>query len=233
MITHPLLDFKRLYKLIMIDLKSQANMIAIITAAIVLLQLFMPFSEPNSFGTYFFILYCGGFVITARIFSDLHNPQQAYLFLMLPCSNLERFLSKWLLSSIGYAVGTLVICFLFSVLCAVSQIFTSRHPLDITQADLWVEICKYIILQAVVLLGAITFKSHALIKTGLVVGCFFLMLGLFTFFVGVVVFYPNHLLQGANMIEASIHGWNFIFWMIVAPVCWYLTYLRMTEYELK
>jgi hypothetical protein len=232
MISNDTFDLKRLYNLMMISLKSHAKTISIAAAMILLFVLLFPLSDPHSYGLFFFILYVGGFGVTSTIFNDLHNPQQAHLFLMLPCSNLERFLNKWLLSSIGYAIGTLILCYLFSLLSATINLFHDIHPLDLTDPDLWVDIGKYMILQSVVLLGAVIFKSHSLIKTALFIGCFFLVLSLFSLVVTTLVFFPNHLAQGAAMILTSLDGWHFAFWVVLAPICWYITYLRIAEYEL-
>jgi hypothetical protein len=233
MANHDIFDFKRLYNLIMISLKPQGRTLSIVAAVILLFVLFAPFTNSHNFSTYFTVLYFGGFIVTSKIFNDLHDPQQAHLFLMLPCSNLERFLSKWLLSSVGFALATLVLCFVFSLLTASINQFNDLHPLNLTEPDLWIEICKYIILQSVVLLGAVTFKSHSLIKTVLAVGCLFFVLSLFSFLVTLITFFPDHLAQGASMLTVSLTGWHFLFWVALAPICWYITYLRITEYELK
>ena len=230
MINPDIFNFKRLYNLMMIELKSESKNIFTYSMTILL---FLVFVHANKLGTYFFILYTGGFILTSRIFNDMHNPQKSYLFLMLPCSNLERFMSKWLLSSIGYALGTLLLCYLVSFLLAAINLFTDKHPLDLFDASLWIGIWKYVILQSVLLLGAITFKSHSFMKTLLVLGCFFLVISLFSLFVTIIFFFPGHLDQGASMIEGSLYGWNFAFWVALAPVCWYITYLRIAEYELK
>jgi hypothetical protein len=233
MINPDILNLKRLYNLIMIELKSESKTIFTYSMTIILFLILTPFSESGKLGSYFFILYTGGFVLTSRIFNDMHNPQKSYLFLMLPCSNLERFLSKWILSSVGFALGTLLLCYSYSLLIAAINSFDYKHPIDLFQENLWIDIWKYIILQSVLLLGAVTFRSHALMKTTLVLGCFFLAISLFSLFVTIIFFLPGHLDQGATMIEGSLYGWNFAFWVTLAPVCWYITYLRVTEYELK
>lgn len=227
------LNLKRLYKLIKIDIKSNIKTITMIAATLFLFLFIMPFHDTVNTFNYFFILYVGGFIVTSRIFNELHDPQKASLFLMIPCSNLERFLNKWLLSSIGYAIGTLSICYLYSLLSASLNHFTDKQPINLFNADLWINICKYLILQSVVLLGAITFKKNSLIKTTFVLGILCTILSLFSLMVGWLLFFPNHLAEGVFMIQSSLNGWRFIFWIVIAPICWYITYLRLTEYELK
>ncbi len=116
--------------------------------------------------------------VTSRIFNGLHDPQRAHIFLMTPCSNFERFLSKWFLSSIGYAIGTLALFYLFSLIYASLSLFITKRPFDIAHSALWIGIWKYIILQSIVLLGAMTFKQYALIKTALAFATIFLLISL-------------------------------------------------------
>jgi hypothetical protein len=226
-------NLKRLYNLILIELKSNAKSILIVSATIIVFLALLPFVKASNEDTYFTILYLGGFIVTSRIFNDLHDPVRAPLFLMLPCSNLERFLSKWFLSSIGYALGTLLVFYLFSLSSALLNLFIYKHPLAIMHGSLWIGIWKYSILQSLVLLGAITFKKYSLLKTTLVLACIFLAFTVFSFFVTLFIFLPSHLPQGAAMVETSLTGGNFIFWIIMAPICWYITYLRLSEYELR
>jgi len=50
-------------------------------------------------GLFPYVLIAGGLIFTSLIFADLHHPLQRFRFLTLPCSNLERFLSRYLLSA--------------------------------------------------------------------------------------------------------------------------------------
>jgi hypothetical protein len=228
MLSYQLINFKRLCNLIMIDLKSHSKAIYLTIASILVVLLF-PLSHNSYESYYLFFLYMGGLAITNKIFDDLHNPNKATLYLMLPCSNTERFLSKWLFSSIGYALVTLLICYLYSL---IAFLINGRPPFAILNPLLWVAILKYCILQSVVLLGAITFKKHAIVITMLLVCILSLILSIFSLFIGYIFFYPHHIGQGTLLLESSLQGWNFVFWVILAPICWYVTYLRLTEYEL-
>lgn len=230
MTNNNIINLKRLFNLIEIDVRTHAKTAWIVAAALGLFLLLDTPSNENSFSPFYLVLYVYGFILTSRMFNDLHRPEQANLLLMLPCSNLERFLDKWLLSAIVYPMSILILCYLLSLLPAIIR---GSSPLNIIQAEPWIVIGKYIVLQSVVLLGAITFKSHSLIKTALVVGCLFVAFGLFSLLITAILFYPGHMQQAAYMLEASFHGWNFAFWIVLAPICWYITYLRITEYELK
>jgi hypothetical protein len=207
-------SIRRFFKLVSNDLFLYRKVILI--AAIVLLIISPPYS---------FVIYVGGLIVTSMVFSDLHDRQKASLYLMLPCSNLERFLSKWFLTSIGYIFGTLALYSLFFLF--------NKQPFDLTQLDFWFSILKYMVFHSVILLGSITFKKYALLKTALFVWVFLMGISLFysamTFF-NAFLFYPGFL---ALIIDNMFNGpWGMIC-LLVAPFCWYVTYLRLTEYELS
>lgn len=228
------LNLKRLFWLIKNDLRLQSRPILIVACTVLIFLALMPFHVANSTAVYFLVLYTGGFIVTGLVFNELHDRSRASLALLLPCSNLERFLNKWFLTSFGYALGVLLIFYLFSLLSFVVNLFIFHQHipmLNILQTVLWIGILKYVILQSILLLGAITFKKFALIKTALTLGCFLLVFGLFSIVLA-WMFCPD-CFQGMAFIQAILRGGHFIFWVIIAPFCWYITYLRLTEYELK
>ena len=204
-------SINRLYHLVLNDLKQHATMIFITAVSLLIFFSVLP---------YLFVLYVGGFMLTSVAFNDLHDRQRAHLVLMLPCSNLDRFISKWFLTSIGYAMGTLALYYLF--------LFLTKNISEFSPG-LWGSIGNYVILQSIVLLGAITFKKNALIKTALFVSIVFIFLtGLIM--LNVWLFYPNYF----DPIMDSISIKKYMeFWILIAPFCLYVTYLKLTEYELN
>lgn len=234
MSTHGTFNLKRLQHLMINDLKLQAKLILIVGAALVVFLSLIPFPVTGNSMVYFQILYIGGFIITSFAFTELHDFRRAHLLLTLPCTNLERFLNKWFLTSVGYAIALLIIYYLFSLLSATVNLVIYQQQvgvLDILQPALWEGIGKYIILQSIVLLGSILFKKYALIKTALAMGClFFLVSMLLLWFAW--SFCPN-CARGVFMIQTTLTGGYFVFWIIAAPICWFLTYLRLIKYELR
>jgi hypothetical protein len=114
------------------------------------------------------VLIGGGLIFTSTIFSDLHHPLQRFHYLTLPCSSLERFLSRYLLSAPLYYLHVLVAYAVFDRLAAAiagvmmdksAAAFAPFEPrmLQLTLA--------YFGLHALMFGGAIYFRSHALIKT--------------------------------------------------------------------
>ncbi len=228
------LDFKRLYRLMINDISLQSKNILIVAITLIVLLALLPFHITNNLATYYLILYVGGFIISSFAFGDYHDPGKAFLSLTLPCSNLERFLSRWILTSVIYAIGLLVLYYLFSLISYMINTWVYHQPfqlINILQPELWIEIGTYIVLQSVILLGAITFRKYVLIKTMLVIGCFSLALSIFT---GLTtwVFCPNCLQEGIY-VHLTTQGHDFLFWLIAAPFFWIVTYLRLNEIELR
>lgn len=233
MSTQTKLCFKRLTQLITNDVYLHRKTILTVAATIIVLYALMPFQITANATAYFLILYLGGFIITSYTFKELHDKNKVYLYLTLPCSNLERFLSKWLQTTVLFAIGTLIVFYLFSLLTVIVNRLVYKQDIatfNLLQADLWLSIGKYIILQAIFLLGAVTFKKNAFIKTVLTLGCFLILISTVILLLA-WSFCPN-CSQGIYFVHTIFNGSYFLFWTILAPICWYLSYLRLTNYEL-
>lgn len=224
------LSFCRLYHLMANDIRLNKKMILTIAATILVFLALMPFHATENSATYVFMLYLGGFILSSRAFSELHDPRRAALFFMLPCSNLERFLSKWLLTSIIYALALLVLYYLCSVLSVfINTLFLQKQVslLSLMDTSLWLSVGKYIVLQSIFLLGAIVFKKYAFIKTLLTLGCVFLI---------VSIFFGMFTWGACNDCTFKwwmVHNTVWIFLMVAMPFCWIVSYLKLTEFELK
>lgn len=229
-------SFKRLLQLTSNELRLYSKTILIVAATVAVFLTLLPFEASAGTSTYFVILYVGGFIITSFAFNDLHDRRKAHLFLMLPCTNLEKFLSKWLLTTLGYAMGLLLLCCIFSLLSMVINFLLLKSVVpffDILQSGLWIGIGKYIILQSIVLLGAIIFKKYVLIKTALFIGCLLLLISIFSI-MAAWVFCHDCVFSGlSSVMQMIFKGGHFLFWIVLAPFCWYITYLRLTESELR
>ena len=223
----------RLTHLISNELKYHKRIIFIVAALFAVFSALMPAHMIANFKEYLFILYAGGLIISSYAFSDLHNPLTAYQLLMLPCSPIERFLSKWLLTSIMYALAALVVYYLCSLLKMAISFFIFKAittPLDMLQWPLWISISKYVLTQSIVLLGAISFKKYALIKTLLIWGLLSIILFAFAWCVSWIG--ESDYIRVA-MMNAMTHALIYTFSIGLAPICWYVTYLKLTEYELR
>jgi hypothetical protein len=173
--------------------------------------------------------------LTSVAFKELHNPELAYQYLTLPCSNFERFLSKLLLTSVVYAIALLALYAGFVVLHhALSLVSLNNHYelLDAFVGLSWQSIAKYIILDAVVLLGAAFFKRHVIIKTLLSVFCITTVFSIATGSLSLHLypFWVPAVLQHADALSQLVF---YSFWIALAPFCWLVTYQRIRECEIK
>ncbi len=231
-------DMKRFNRLVLNDLKINSKIILISIAAVFVFWTLLSFGDGGvlSRSLYTFVLYVGGFVITSRSFNDLHNSERAYHYLTLPCSNFERFLSKWIMTSIGYSFALLGLFSLYNLLkMGLHYALFSHHiPLiNIFDPALWQSIETYIILHSIVFLGAVVFKRYSLIKTALSLGCLMLI---FTVLTGSISFHFFSLwtpyavqIQDFSAIVTLVLN---ILWLSIAPFCWLVTYNRIKEYEI-
>ena len=136
----------------------------------------------------------GGLSFTSTIFADLHDPLQRSYFLTLPCSNLERFLSRYVLSAPLFYVYVLVVYAVFDWVAALlANAVIGIRPAAFAPFEPWMlqVTLTYFVLHALMFGGAIYFRSHALIKTSLAVGIIWFAMVL-TQLVALRVFYWDH-----------------------------------------
>ncbi len=127
--------------------------------------------QPELYAVLFpIVLLVGGLIFTSTTFADLHHPLQQFQFLTLPCSNLERFLSRYLLSAPLYYLYVLVVYAVFdwvAALAACALLGRSAAAFAPFEPQMVHFTLCYFGLHALMFGGAIYFRSHALIKTGL------------------------------------------------------------------
>lgn len=113
-----------------------------------------------------------GLVMTSMSFRDMHHPLERYRYLMLPVSNFERYLGRYLLTGPLYVLFMLVA---FTIMDGVGNLVT-HLVLNVTEPrfDQFSRItgyiiCGYLACHVLMFTGAIAFRSWALIKTALTV----------------------------------------------------------------
>lgn len=229
-----LFEGRRLLQLMLNDLRINQKIITISIGLILVFWVLMIRQSIPAIVYYQFVLYVGGFSLTSVAFKELHNSELAYQYLTLPCSNFERFLSKLLLTSLVYALALLALYTGFVVLHYTLSMISLNHYdfLDAFIGLSWQSIAKYIVLDAVVLLGAAFFKRHVIIKTLLSV---FSILTVFSIATGslslqLYPFWVPGVLQHADGLSQLVF---YSFWIALAPFCWLVTYQRIRECEIK
>jgi hypothetical protein len=177
---------------------------------------------------YLLLLFIGGFWTSSLAFKDLHDKQRNYIFLTLPCSNLEKFLSKLLLTSVGYVLCTLLGFYLLSLLVLAIDALLFHHGQAVFNPfrdNILFYLRDYIILQSVFFLGSVYFKSHAMTKTILALASLALIFILFTFLIVILFLGP----YGLSLLHMFTTIFKSIFWLLLAPCCWFIAYIRLRE----
>lgn len=115
------------------------------------------------------LLLGGGMIFTSMIFNDMHHPLERFHYLTLPCSNLERFLSRYLITAPLYLVYSIVLFSVFEVLanlvCSILQDGATVPLLNLGSDQVRALMLAYFICHVFVFTGAVWFRSYALIKT--------------------------------------------------------------------
>ncbi len=231
-------DINRFTRLVINDVKINSRVMLISIAVSIVFWTLYSFGnagllDPSLYST---VLFIGGLMMTSRSFKDLHAPEVAYHYLTLPCSNFERFFSKWVVTSIGYAVALLILFCFYSVLIMAAHytLFSHATPIvNLFDSFYWHSIKTYMVLHSIVFLGSIVFKRYCLLKTSLFIGCLFFVTGLFAGSISFHLFslWTPFAVQITNFDSLVKIGFT-LFWLAIAPFCWVVTYYRLKEYEL-
>lgn len=206
--------------------------------------------HPNMFTN---LLFLGGFIVTSLAFREARQNGSGIFYLTLPASSLEKFASKLLVTSVGYAVGALVF---FTAVAAASEglnrlIFGFGNPF-FNPFDLRVleAVGYYAIFQSVFLLGSVWWKKLAFVKTVLMLQVVAVGIALVAGVALRIVF--ARYFHGWSIDLADVPGWDALMNQTVAghgplveiarvlrivvlaataPVCWAIGWLRLREIE--
>lgn len=140
----------------------------------------LPFNGNKMNNMFPFFLFLGGYIATSFIFADINNKLKNSLWFSIPGTTLEKYLVGLVGSSVGFVVF-LIISFIFASLISsllTLPLFGIRcnvfNPLKLSMGSgtieikfMWISLI-YILTQSVFIVGSITFKNAAFIKTVLV-----------------------------------------------------------------
>lgn len=205
---------------------------------------------PNLFVN---LLFLGGFIVTSLAFREARQNGGGIFYLTLPASSLEKFASKLLATSVGYALGSLVF---FTAAAAVSEgvnhlIFgfgnTFFNPFG---PGVFEAIGYYLIFQSVFLLGSVWWKKLALVKTVLMLQLVAVGIALVAAVTFRIVF--RQYFHGTEIDFNDVPGFDrlvtltsagtgplvqigtvvrIVVLSATAPVCWLIGWLRLREIE--
>lgn len=143
-------------------------------------------------------LFLGGFIATSQVFGDINDKFRSSLWFSLPGSALEKYSVGVIIAGFGYVVFLILSFFTASV---VSNIFTRPifgmglnifNPFTLTFGDgvgisTWWLCLYYLLTHSIFLVGSISFKKAAFIKTVLVAFAVQLLYSVIFGFIGFVV----------------------------------------------
>lgn len=170
-----ILNISRLYLFIRRQVLSNSGswLVAFggIAGVLLVISLLVAYFQPQNLagltGLYLSALFLGGYVFTAGIFNELHNPQKSYQFLTLPVSTTERLLGGWILTGILFPVLGILTMALIVLLANLVMNFT----LDVTpfqsvfSSQSFTALKVYFVTQSIFLLGAAYFRKNNFLKT--------------------------------------------------------------------
>lgn len=227
------------------------------TIGIVALYTHNRFTEVSNFMPFYYIgLFLGGLLFTSRAFNELASKEKGIDYLMLPASQFEKFLTLFLISTIGYFAFYHLSCYLSFKIIENVQFSLIRQTITrdyqfITDPDEKKYIYySYFILQSIFLLGATYFHKYSFLKT---VFCIFIFLfGLYV--INSIVITLLFGFKGGFwrrsipfVLVNSPMSWHtqtyliphwlldvylFIIRFILAPVFWTIAYFRLKDQEI-
>ncbi|MCF7940660.1 MAG: hypothetical protein K9M84_03545 [Spirochaetia bacterium] len=203
----------------------------------------------EDFGSF---LLLGGFIITSLLFSEnMHSKVKQHSWLMLPVHTHEKLISPIIWSGILYPIALMLYFSIVTfIIEGLSVLLFGRSAQMFNMFDLanWEMVLNYFILQSVFLLGAAYFKSAHFIKTvlALIVGT--IILSLISLLVFRIVYAPyfHEMMRGPgyftgqyltiNTLQSPLFtavevGAKILYWFVLAPFCWVVTYFRIREVQ--
>ena len=246
---------QRVYLLIRNTIILKRSSILVIMAALAGVLLLLSFfdaygslSRQFHRNVYLFVFFPGGLLLTSRTFKALHDPVKGYAWLLLPASNLEKTLSRILLTTLIYIVGSLIAYLLFSLVSeGLNRVVLGRRHFFFNPFDPVILYCAltYISIQAPFLAGAVYFQKHALSKTILFLSGSFIILGICILSAIWVIlgdqvsglevrniFYSRASNDLTPFGLAAMNAAKVFFWLVVPAVAWTICFFRHKETEL-
>ena len=188
---------------------------------------------------YAITMLAGGFILSSLSYRDLGNNLRRYNYLALPVSGFEKFLSMWLLTSFGWILLYTIIFTLYTHFAnAVGQLIYSDLTFETFDplGPFAIKFMKfYFVLQAIFLAGAAQFKGYAFPKTLLTLVVFGAICSGITYLIMKDMFNVDLNPESTSFIGMPVYqAWiiiQWLFWYLMAPVCWLITYMGLKEQE--
>lgn len=252
---------ERIFQLLKRDILSNFNSALIafgaVAAVAYLISIITVYSSSASGQLYFILftnlLFAGGLITTSMVFKEIHRKETAQNYLLLPASNFEKFLSRLLISTIGFAAITLIGITAISYLSeGVNTLIFKRHN-DLFNPFgkmVWILIAHYFVAQSVFFLGAVFFRKNNFIKTINAIFIFSISITILGLFFGRIIYFdffdgffsienPGFHIQwekislNTNLLTTTVNILKILYWLLPAPLFWTIAYFRIKEVEVK
>jgi hypothetical protein len=188
-------------------------------------------------------LMTGGFILSSLAFNDLSSALKRYHYLVLPASTFEKFICMWLLTSVRWIVAFSLTYTLYTLIVnAIGPVLFGRmiFPAFEPFGEFSIKTMRsYFVLQGIFLVGAAHFKGYVLPKTLFALILFLTVCAAIIYFIMKEPFFTDHdcgisgecpLLNEMIKHDVSLFM-QWIFWWILAPLCWVAAYLGLKDQE--
>ncbi|MCX7028948.1 MAG: hypothetical protein NTU62_02370 [Spirochaetes bacterium] len=205
------------------------------------------------FNLYNNLLFLGGFIVSSLAFREIRQNGGGIFYLTLPASALEKYASKLISTSVGYALGSAVF---YTAVAAASEginrlifgfgnAFFNPFDTGVLQA-----LGYYLVAQSVFLLGSVWWRKLAFLKTVLTIQAVAVGVAVVAGITARIVF--REYFHGCLLDIGDVPGWaglmsqtvagygplveidrvlKIVFLAGTAPVCWLIGWLRLRDIE--
>jgi hypothetical protein len=192
-----------------------------------------------------------GYILSSFAFAEVHDARTGAYALTSPGSLLEKYVSRILLTSVGWAIAITVVYIATTAAAAgVAQLLFGRsHGVFLlNQGWMWKLIAAYIVSQGVFVLGSIYFRKAAFLKTVLAATLIAILFGIFFMIAWRVVYWgafaafcPTEeemtALMNINtpaagrLVDVLKRIGDVLRWTLLPVFTWIVGYLRLRETE--
>ncbi len=191
---------------------------------------------------FYLIFYFGGIRMAASAFPELRNTERSSFWLMIPGSTLEKYLSRLILTSLGFAVLFSLLFFIgVNVGNIINTLFFKSYFfifIPFARADFLSVAASFLILHSIFFAGGLFFKRYPIIKTILFVLMLILLFMIGVSIIGGIVFSYRVSFNVENFPVVSRYWalsvslfYKIICYCIIPLFCWIIGYQRLKEVE--
>lgn len=181
-----------------------------------------------------FVLFLGGIVFSVSIFIEFRNESHRTMYLNLPSSNFEKWLSKWIISlPLFILIATCIVLISYSAMSAmITNIWEECKFVSLKNTLLARGVSKfkfYLFFQSIAFLLGVVFNKHALLKA-IPIG--FILVFLFFYFQNKFV---TSMLTTSYVTPEDFDYYNGMLinsLVYITPIIWLASYFKLKEKEI-